>query len=177
MPEGSWKCEKCNNINYPFRTKCNRQNCGAERPSEANEAHVVTSDEDEQVCHFVRVFFRHLVLNFLSRRLYIFFTVILFKPLMELLASLSLSFNNIVHPSSCIAWYVNMLMLQWVLKTNCLGREGSVQFSRHRRHMSQRSVRPSVRLLSSCLWQSSCFSTFLSFEIVSLSIHKRCIVH
>ncbi|KAE8687380.1 hypothetical protein F3Y22_tig00111022pilonHSYRG00630 [Hibiscus syriacus] len=21
MPEGSWKCEKCSNINYPFRTK------------------------------------------------------------------------------------------------------------------------------------------------------------
>ncbi|KAH0436240.1 hypothetical protein IEQ34_026437 [Dendrobium chrysotoxum] len=49
MPDGSWKCEKCNNINYPFRTKCNRQNCGAERPSEGNEARGVTSDEDEQM--------------------------------------------------------------------------------------------------------------------------------
>ncbi|XP_076959311.1 ranBP2-type zinc finger protein At1g67325-like [Bidens hawaiensis] len=35
-PEGSWKCEKCNNINYPFRTKCNRQNCGAEKPESQN---------------------------------------------------------------------------------------------------------------------------------------------
>ncbi|KAF6170361.1 hypothetical protein GIB67_001960 [Kingdonia uniflora] len=28
MLEGSWKCEKCHNMNYPFSTKCNRQNCG-----------------------------------------------------------------------------------------------------------------------------------------------------
>lgn len=48
MPEGSWKCDKCSNINYPFRTKCNRQHCGAERPSDANEAHDMASDEDEQ---------------------------------------------------------------------------------------------------------------------------------
>eukprot|EP00270_Netrium_digitus_P007466 TRINITY_DN2176_c0_g1_i2.p1 TRINITY_DN2176_c0_g1~~TRINITY_DN2176_c0_g1_i2.p1 ORF type:complete len:279 (-),score=15.78 TRINITY_DN2176_c0_g1_i2:487-1323(-) len=33
-PEGSWTCKECSNINYPFRTKCNRRNCGAERPSE-----------------------------------------------------------------------------------------------------------------------------------------------
>lgn len=51
MPEGSWKCVKCNNINYPFRTKCNRQNCGAEKPSESNNSPVVapTSEEDDQV--------------------------------------------------------------------------------------------------------------------------------
>lgn len=50
MPEGSWKCEKCNNINYPFRTKCNRQNCGAEKPSEAKKSPRSATDEDEQVC-------------------------------------------------------------------------------------------------------------------------------
>lgn len=48
MPEGSWKCEKCNNINYPFRTKCNRQNCGAEKPSHSI-SHGLTSSEDDQV--------------------------------------------------------------------------------------------------------------------------------
>lgn len=50
MPEGSWKCEKCNNINYPFRTKCNRQNCEAEKPTQSN-SHGVTLNEDDQVCY------------------------------------------------------------------------------------------------------------------------------
>lgn len=50
MPEGSWKCEKCNNINFPFRMKCNRQNCGAQRPHDSNATHGLTSDEDDQVC-------------------------------------------------------------------------------------------------------------------------------
>lgn len=54
MPEGSWKCEKCNNINYPFRTKCNRQNCGAEKPSESHSPEP-SSNEDDQVrcCKYV----------------------------------------------------------------------------------------------------------------------------
>eukprot|EP00245_Coleochaete_scutata_P017101 TRINITY_DN8225_c0_g1_i1.p1 TRINITY_DN8225_c0_g1~~TRINITY_DN8225_c0_g1_i1.p1 ORF type:complete len:289 (-),score=40.98 TRINITY_DN8225_c0_g1_i1:1392-2258(-) len=30
-PDGSWTCKQCGNVNYPFRTKCNRRNCGAER--------------------------------------------------------------------------------------------------------------------------------------------------
>ncbi|KAI3898658.1 hypothetical protein MKW98_000771, partial [Papaver atlanticum] len=48
MPEGSWKC---NNINYPFRVKCNRQNCGAEKPSESNNSPVAhASEEGDQVC-------------------------------------------------------------------------------------------------------------------------------
>ncbi|MED6138475.1 hypothetical protein PIB30_074551 [Stylosanthes scabra] len=34
VPTGSWKCERCNNINYPFRTKCNRYSCGAMKPSD-----------------------------------------------------------------------------------------------------------------------------------------------
>lgn len=50
MPEGSWKCEKCNNINYPFRTKCNRQNCGADKPAESNKSPSPTPDENNQVC-------------------------------------------------------------------------------------------------------------------------------
>lgn len=50
MPEGSWKCEKCNNINYPFRTKCNRQNCGADKPSESEKSPSEPADETEQVC-------------------------------------------------------------------------------------------------------------------------------
>lgn len=50
MPEGSWKCKKCNNINYPFRTKCNRQNCGAEKTSEDNTTQGQSADEENQVC-------------------------------------------------------------------------------------------------------------------------------
>lgn len=53
MPEGSWKCEKCNNINYPFRTKCNRQNCGADKPSETKKSPSPTPDENDQVCYVV----------------------------------------------------------------------------------------------------------------------------
>ncbi|MED6123245.1 hypothetical protein PIB30_047336 [Stylosanthes scabra] len=34
VPAGSWKCEMCNNVNYPFRTKCNRYSCGAIKPSD-----------------------------------------------------------------------------------------------------------------------------------------------
>lgn len=50
MPEGSWKCEKCNNINYPFRTKCNRQNCGADKPSENKDSSPEAADANDQVC-------------------------------------------------------------------------------------------------------------------------------
>lgn len=50
MPEGSWKCEKCNNINYPFRTKCNRQNCGADKPTESKNSPSKPADENDQVC-------------------------------------------------------------------------------------------------------------------------------
>ncbi|KAI8022104.1 RanBP2-type zinc finger protein [Camellia lanceoleosa] len=49
MPYGSWKCEKCNNINYPFRTKCNRQNCGAIKPSEGQKSPSEPADENDQV--------------------------------------------------------------------------------------------------------------------------------
>ena len=49
MPEGSWKCEKCNNINYPFRTKCNRQNCGADKPAESTNSASPTPEENDQV--------------------------------------------------------------------------------------------------------------------------------
>lgn len=50
MPEGSWKCEKCNNINYPFRTKCNRQNCGADKPAESEKSPSPAADQNDQVC-------------------------------------------------------------------------------------------------------------------------------
>lgn len=50
MPDGSWKCEKCNNINYPFRTKCNRQNCGAEKPDQSKKSPSPAEDENDQVC-------------------------------------------------------------------------------------------------------------------------------
>jgi hypothetical protein len=50
MPEGSWKCEQCNNINYPFRTKCNLPHCGAEKSSQTNNANDSGTDQDNQVC-------------------------------------------------------------------------------------------------------------------------------
>eukprot|EP00898_Chlorokybus_atmophyticus_P002173 jgi/Chlat1/2957/Chrsp2S04692 len=34
QPDGSWVCNACGNVNYPFRTKCNRRNCGAPKGSE-----------------------------------------------------------------------------------------------------------------------------------------------
>ncbi|XP_021899760.1 ranBP2-type zinc finger protein At1g67325-like isoform X3 [Carica papaya] len=49
MPEGSWKCEKCNNINYPFRTKCNRQNCGADKPAESKKSPSPAPEENDQL--------------------------------------------------------------------------------------------------------------------------------
>ncbi|XWS22769.1 hypothetical protein CRYUN_Cryun29cG0064900 [Craigia yunnanensis] len=48
MPEGSWKCEKCSNINYPSRTKCNRQNCGADKPAESKNSPSPTANENDQ---------------------------------------------------------------------------------------------------------------------------------
>lgn len=35
-PEGCWSCSKCGNLNYPFRTVCNRKDCGNERPNTGN---------------------------------------------------------------------------------------------------------------------------------------------
>lgn len=49
MPDGSWKCEKCSNINYPFRTKCNRQNCGADKPAETNKSLPDSANANDQV--------------------------------------------------------------------------------------------------------------------------------
>lgn len=51
-PEGSWKCDNCGNINYPFRNKCNRQNCGADKPEDqSNESPSRGQEENDQVCH------------------------------------------------------------------------------------------------------------------------------
>ncbi|KAH9559502.1 hypothetical protein CY35_06G062900 [Sphagnum magellanicum] len=49
-PDGSWTCESCGNVNYPFRTKCNRRNCGADKPTESkpsvnSSAQVLASDQ------------------------------------------------------------------------------------------------------------------------------------
>lgn len=33
-PPGSWVCPQCQNINWPKRTVCNKQGCGAARPAE-----------------------------------------------------------------------------------------------------------------------------------------------
>lgn len=65
MPEGSWKCEKCNNINYPFRTKCNRQNCGVDKPAETKKPDSPTGEENDQVCFVMSVFVCCLQLLFL----------------------------------------------------------------------------------------------------------------
>ncbi|KAK3243725.1 hypothetical protein CYMTET_46637 [Cymbomonas tetramitiformis] len=35
-PDGSWICS-CGNVNYPFRTKCNRRNCGLDRKTDSTE--------------------------------------------------------------------------------------------------------------------------------------------
>lgn len=32
LENGNWRCEKCGNINYSSRTKCNMRKCGADRP-------------------------------------------------------------------------------------------------------------------------------------------------
>jgi len=50
-PEGSWKCDNCGNINYPFRSKCNRQNCGADKPGDrSNGSPSRAPEENDQVC-------------------------------------------------------------------------------------------------------------------------------
>ncbi|GJP29643.1 hypothetical protein CLOM_g19278 [Closterium sp. NIES-68] len=37
-PEGSWACSECGNVNYPFRSHCNRRHCGHPRPTDATAA-------------------------------------------------------------------------------------------------------------------------------------------
>lgn len=65
MPEGSWKCEKCNNINYPFRSKCNRQNCGADKPSDTVNSPLKAAGADDQVCCALRLICMTAHLKFL----------------------------------------------------------------------------------------------------------------
>ncbi|KAH8956730.1 hypothetical protein BDL97_07G057800 [Sphagnum fallax] len=51
-PDGSWTCESCGNVNYPFRTKCNRRNCGADKPTETKPSNGsnATALASDQVC-------------------------------------------------------------------------------------------------------------------------------
>ncbi|CAL5419352.1 unnamed protein product [Camellia sinensis] len=51
MPDGSWKCEKCNNINYPFRTNSNRQSCGADKPSEGQKSPSESANENRNATY------------------------------------------------------------------------------------------------------------------------------
>lgn len=66
-PEGSWKCEKCNNINFPFRTKCNRQNCGADKPTESKKSPSPSPDESNQVCGVTFSLYIHLLLEIFNK--------------------------------------------------------------------------------------------------------------
>jgi hypothetical protein len=52
-PDGSWTCEACGNVNYPFRAKCNRRNCGADKPTDTKPPAAVSSPPppSDQVCN------------------------------------------------------------------------------------------------------------------------------
>ena len=70
-PEGSWKCDNCGNINYPFRNKCNRQNCGADKPGDhSNESPSDAPEENNQV-RYATYLCSHicLLINCLLRKL------------------------------------------------------------------------------------------------------------
>lgn len=42
-PPGSWRCSLCGNVNWPKRTTCNRQGCGAPRPAQLQTGAVAQS--------------------------------------------------------------------------------------------------------------------------------------
>lgn len=109
MPEGSWKCEKCNNINYPFRTKCNRQNCGADKPSEPKKSPSPTPEENDQVgsvAHFRMSISFVKLLFFLVRyvRITIFNIIFLELFLMDQLQRLSFSVLSLF---LCLGFYLS----------------------------------------------------------------------
>lgn len=91
MPDGSWKCDQCGNINYPFRTKCNRQNCGADKPAEPEKSPSQDKDENEQVCYvhlicvyslfeIIVIFVSHLFSTYLKNAEYYSFCFLLPIP-------------------------------------------------------------------------------------------------
>jgi len=42
--EGDWVCQKCGNINWPSRTKCNMKKCGAPKPADVGHENVLDGD-------------------------------------------------------------------------------------------------------------------------------------
>jgi hypothetical protein len=54
-PDGSWTCDSCGNVNYPVRVKCNRRNCGADKPTESKAPPVSSSSPPatDQVCDVI----------------------------------------------------------------------------------------------------------------------------
>ncbi|CAI5525844.1 unnamed protein product [Closterium sp. Naga37s-1] len=45
-PDGSWACSECGNVNYPFRSHCNRRHCGRPRPTHDTAAAASTGGGD-----------------------------------------------------------------------------------------------------------------------------------
>lgn len=97
MPEGSWKCEKCNNINYPFRTKCNRQNCGAEKPAESKKSPSPAADENDQVCYVI------LLICIPACCLRLFFSSITFVHHTNLMGIIDMDVSATANPSSSLS--------------------------------------------------------------------------
>lgn len=136
MPEGSWTCEKCNNVNYPFRTKCNRQNCGADKPTEPNKSPSVESDENDQVCcsvdHSLCVAILHCleplllmqtfvcILNLIKFQVHakmlvewIYWKILIFSVHLDSLQLQTVTFYFILSPLHSLI--CNYLLFQWVL--------------------------------------------------------------
>lgn len=110
MPEGSWKCEKCNNINYPFRTKCNRQNCGEDKPTESKKSSSPAPDENDQVCSIRNMLWISMGFLKLSLLLVIFvhntsLIYILFSNLFSLIDPF-LMFPSVLHFSNTVDWFL-----------------------------------------------------------------------
>lgn len=98
MPEGSWKCENCNNINYRYRTKCNRQNCGVEKHVESNKSPSPVVDENDQVCYVI-----HPVCIY-------FYCLILFSSLITCVFTNSMSINKMFLTRQTLPPFLSLLL-------------------------------------------------------------------